>query len=82
MIDNKQLFRILSRQRKPEEKEKSFGRWAMEMQYLSQEQIETLLERQAHTNRLLGEILVSQGVVPRMELIRALQHFRSQNKKN
>ncbi len=82
LIDNKQLFRILSRQRKPDEKEKSFGRLAVEMQYLNPEQVETLLERQTHTNRLLGEILVSQGVVPRMELIKALKHFRSQNKKN
>jgi len=82
LIDNKQLFRILSRQRKPDEKEKSFGRLAVEMQYLNLEQVETLLERQAHTNRLLGEILVSQGMVPQMELIKALKHFRSQNKKN
>ena len=82
LIDNKQLFRILSRQRKPDEKEKSFGRLAVEMQYLNAGQVETLLERQTHTNRLLGEILVSQGVVPQMELIKALKHFRSQNKKN
>lgn len=82
LIDNKQLFRILSRQRKPDEKEKSFGRLAVEMQYLNLEQVETLLERQTHTNRLLGEILVSQGMVPQMELIKALKHFRSQNKKN
>jgi len=82
LIDNKQLFRILSRQRKPDEKEKSFGRLAVEMQYLNPEQVETLLERQTHTNRLLGEILVSQGVVPKMELIKALKHFLSQNKKN
>lgn len=82
LIDNKQLFRILSRQRKPDEKEKTFGRLAVEMQYLNLEQVETLLERQTHTNRLLGEILVSQGVVPQMELIKALKLFRSQNKKN
>lgn len=82
LIDNKQLFRILSRQRKPDQKEKSFGRLAVEMQYLNPEQVETLLERQTHTNRLLGEILVSQGVVPQMELIKALKRFRSQNKKN
>ena len=43
LIDNKQLFRILSRQRKPEEKNKSFGKLAVEMKYLNQEQIETLL---------------------------------------
>ena len=81
LIDNKQLFRILSRQRKPEEKNKSFGKLAVAMEYLSQEQVETLLERQTHTNRLLGEILVSQGWVSQMELIKALKKFRSQNKK-
>lgn len=80
LIDNKQLFRILSRQRKPEERDKSFGKLAVEMDYLSQEQIEALLERQTHTNRLLGEILVSQGLVSQMELIKALKKFRSQNK--
>jgi len=81
LIDNKQLFRVLSRQRKPEEKDKSFGKLAVEMEYLSQEQLERLLERQTHTNRLLGEILVSQGSVSQMELIKALKKFRSQNKK-
>jgi len=81
LIDNKQLFRILSRQRKPEEKDKSFGKLAVAMEYLSQEQVETLLERQTHTNRLLGEILVSQGWVSQMDLIKALKKFRSENKK-
>lgn len=82
LIDNKQLFRILSRQRKSEERNKTFGKLAVEMEYLSQEQVETLLERQTHTNRLLGEILVSQGSVSQMELIKALKKFRSENKKN
>ena len=82
LIENKQLFRILSRQRKPEEKNKNFGKLAVEMEYLSQEQVEMLLERQTHTNRLLGEILVSQGWVSQIELIKALKKFRSQNKKN
>jgi hypothetical protein len=80
LIDNKQLFRILPRQRKPEEKDKIFGKLAVEMEYLSQEQVETLLERKTHTNRLLGEILVSQGSVSQMELIKALKKFRSENK--
>jgi hypothetical protein len=82
LIDNKQLFRILSRQRRPEEKDKNFGKLAVEMEYLSREQVEMLLERQTHTNRLLGEILVSQGLVSQMELIKALKKFRAQNKKN
>ena len=76
------MFRIRSRQSKPDEKEKSYGWLALETQYLNPEQVETLLERHTHTKRLLGAILVSQGVVPQMELIKALKHFRSQNKKN
>ena len=82
LIDNKQLFRILSRQRKPENRDKSFGELAVEMEYLSQQQVEALLEQQTHTNRLLGEILVSQGLVSQVKLIKALKKFRSQNKKN
>ncbi len=82
LIDNKQLFRVLSRQRKPEEKNKSFGKLAVAMEYLSQDQVETLLERQTHTNRLLGEILVSQGWVSQVNLIKALRKFRSENKKH
>ena len=80
LIDNKQLFRILSRQRKPEERAKNFGKLAVEMEYLNQEQVEALLERQTHTNRLLGEILVSQGWVSQMELIKALKKFRALSK--
>jgi hypothetical protein len=82
LIDNKQLFRILSRQRKPEEKNKSFGKLAVAMEYLSQDQVEALLEQQTHTNRLLGEILVSEGRVSQMKLIKALKKFRSLNKIN
>ena len=81
LIDNKQLFRILSRQRRPEDKHKNFGSLAVEMEYLDQEQVETLLEQQTHTNRLLGEILVSLRLVSQMELIKALKRFRSENKK-
>ncbi|MDH5763578.1 MAG: hypothetical protein OEZ51_11390 [Nitrospinota bacterium] len=80
LISNKQLFRILSRQRRPEEKNKSFGKLAVEMEYLTQDQVETLLKRQTHTNRLLGEILVSQGLVSQMDMIKALKNFRSGNK--
>lgn len=80
LIDNKQLFRILSRQRRPEEKDKNFGQLAVEMGYLGQDQVEDLLERQTHTNRLLGEILVSEGWVTQVDLIKALKKFRSENK--
>ena len=82
LIDNKQLFRVLSRQRKPEDRDKTFGKLAVEMEYLNQEQVEELLEQQTHTTRLLGEILVSQGSVSQKDLIKALKKFRSENKKN
>ena len=81
LIDNKQLFRILSRQRKLGHKHKNFEKLAVAMGYLSQDQVETLLEQQTHTNRLLGEILVSLRLVSQMNLIKDLKKFRSQNKK-
>lgn len=77
LISNQKLFRILSRQRKPEDKDKNFGKLAVEMGFLEQEQIESLLERQTHTNRLLGEILVSLGLVAQIDLIKALKRFRA-----
>jgi hypothetical protein len=82
LIDNKQLFRILSRQRKPEDKHKNFGTLAVEMGYLDRDQVEMLLEQQTHTNRLLGEILVSLSLVSQINLIKALKKFRSEDKKN
>jgi len=81
LIDNKQLFRILSYQRKPENRIKNFGRLAVEMGYLEPGQVEALLERQTHTNRLLGEILVSLGMVSQIDLIKELKRFRSHNPK-
>ena len=82
MIDTKQLYRILSRQRKPEAEGKNFGRLAIEMSYLTPGQVEFLLEQQTHTNRLLGEILVSLGRVSQVDLIKALKRFRSETRKN
>lgn len=81
LIDNKQLFRILSRQRKPADKHKNFGKLAVAMKYLSQDQVETLLEQQTHTNRLLGEILVSLRLVSQMNLIKALKNSGRKTKK-
>ncbi len=80
-INNQQLFRILSRQRKKEAGGRAFGTLAVEMGLLNQEQVNTLLEQQTHTNRLLGEILVSEGRVSQVALIKALKKFRSLNKK-
>ena len=63
LIDSKYLFRILSRQRRPEDRNKNFGTLAIAMGYLDREQVDSLLEQQTHTNRLLGEILVSLRLV-------------------
>ena len=82
LIDNKHLFRILSRQRRPEDRNKNFGTLAIAMGYLDQEQVDSLLEQQTHTNRLLGEILVFLKLVSQMKLIKALKKFRAQNKGN
>ena len=80
LIDNKALFRILSRQRKVEGRNQTFGQLAIQLGYLSQEQVNELLKMQSQTNRLLGELLVSQGLVSQMEMIKALKKFRAANK--
>ncbi len=80
LIDNKALFRILSRQRKVEGRNQTFGQLAIQLGYLSQEQISELLRMQTQTNRLLGELLVSQGFVSQVEMIKALKKFRAANK--
>ena len=82
LINNVSLFRILSRQRRPEDRNKNFGTLAIAMGYLDQEQVDSLLEQQTHTNRLLGEILVFLKLVSQMKLIKALKKFRAQNKGN
>ncbi len=80
LIDNKALFRILSRQRKVEGRNQTFGQLAIQLGYLSQEQVNELLKMQSQTNRLLGELLVSQGLVSQVEMIKALKRFRAVNK--
>jgi len=79
-IDNKALFRILSRQRKVEGRNQTFGQLAIHLGYLSQEQVNELLKMQTQTIRLLGELLVSQGLVSQVEMIKALKKFRAANK--
>ena len=79
-IDNKALFRILSRQRKVEGRNQTFGQLAIQLGYLSQEKVNDLLKMQTQTNRLLGELLVSQGFVSQVEMIKALKKFRAANK--
>lgn len=82
LIDSKHLFRILSRQRRPEDRNKNFGTLAITLGYLDREQVDSLLEQQTHTNRLLGEILVSLRLVSQMKLIKTLKKLRAHNKKN
>jgi hypothetical protein len=80
LIDNKALFRILSLQRKDGGRNQTFGQLAIQLGYLTEEQISELLEKQIHTNRLLGELLVSQGFVSQVGMIKALKKFRAANK--
>ncbi len=80
LIDNKVLFRILSRQRKEEGRNQTFGQLAIQLGYLTEEQISELLKMQIRTNRLLGELLVSQEFVSQVEMIKALKKFRAANK--
>ena len=77
LIRSKDLFRILSAQRKETRAGRSFGKLAVEMGYLSQDQIEELLVLQTQTNELLGESLVSLGFLDRSRLIQSLRAYRA-----
>ncbi len=80
LIESKTLFRILSRQRKEEGRNQTFGQLAIQLGYLTEEQISELLKMQIQTNRLLGELLVAQEFVSQVEMIKALKKFRAANK--
>ncbi len=75
LINKKDLFKILTEQRKPESKEKSFGLIALELEILTMEQVDGLVASQSESNFLLGEILVEDGVLSKNQLNQCLQDF-------
>jgi len=80
-IRSKDLFRILSAQRKETRSGMSFGKLAVEMGYLTQDQIEDLLVLQTQTNELLGESLISLGFLDKGRLIQSLRAYRAFRRK-
>ena len=75
-LEAKQLFKILTAQRKQGDGAVNFGAVAIEMGFMSAEKMEELVKIQNETNDLLGDILVEQGFITRSELLQRLKEFR------
>ena len=80
MISPREMFQILSGQRKRAKDAPSFGQLAIELNILSDKDIDTLLKLQSQTTALLGEALVSIGVLTKMELFHATKDYRKLRK--
>jgi hypothetical protein len=76
-LDSKALFKVLTEQRKRVRDANDFGRIALEMGVLKQEQVEALVEEQNTTNELLGNLLVSKGILPREKLVQVLRDYNA-----
>ena len=81
MITPQEMFRLLSSQRKEGKDAPSFGRLAIQLEILSEEDIESLLKLQTHSADLLGDVLVSNGALTKIKLFQSLKEFRQLNKK-
>ncbi|QPJ61513.1 MAG: hypothetical protein G3M70_06265 [Candidatus Nitronauta litoralis] len=75
LINKKDLFKILTEQRKTESKDKSFGLIALELEILTMEQVDGLVASQSESNFLLGEVLVEDGVLSKNQLNQSLKEF-------
>jgi len=76
-LEAKQLFKILTTQRKQGNEGGNFGTVAVQMGFMTPEKIEQLVKIQTETNELLGDILVEQGSLTRGDLLQALKEFRA-----
>ena len=76
-LDSKDLFKVLTEQRRRVRDANDFGRIAMEMGVLKEEQVEVLVEEQNTTNELLGNLLVSKGILPREKLVQVLRDYNA-----
>ena len=74
-IDAKALFKVLTEQRKKTREANDFGSIALEMGFLTQEQVNALVGSQNTTLELLGNILVEEGILSREKLVQALRDF-------
>lgn len=78
LISKKDLYRILTEQRRPESRDKSFGLIALELDILTVEQVDLLVAQQSESNLMLGEILVEEGALSKNQLLQCLEEFYSQ----
>ena len=76
-LEPKQLFKILTAQRKQGSEGGNFGAVAVEMGFMTPEKMAELVKIQTETNELLGDILVEQEFLTRSELLQALKEFRA-----
>ena len=79
MITPQEMFRLLSGQRKRGQDAPSFGQLAIELDILTKKDIDSLLKLQFQSGELLGDVLVSIGVLSKSELFQALRKFRQIN---
>lgn len=77
LLDSKDLYKVLTEQRKRLRDANDFGRIAMEMGLLKEEQVNELVESQSTTNELLGNLLVGKGILPREKLVQLLRDYNS-----
>jgi len=76
-MDSKALFKVLTEQRKRVRDANDFGQIALEMGVLKQDQVEELVESQNTTNELVGNILVTKGLLSREKLVQMLREYDS-----
>ena len=80
MISPMNMFQILSGQRKRGKEAPVFGQLAVELNILSEKDIDSLLKLQSQTTALLGNALVSIGALTKMELFHATKEYRKLKK--
>lgn len=86
-FDNKWLtraniFKILLAQRQFGGEDKRFGEVAMELGFLDKSQVSDLVISQNYPSTFIGEILLSEKMLRKNDLIRALTDFNSLIKKS
>jgi hypothetical protein len=74
-MDSKSLFKVLTEQRKRVRDANDFGQIALEMGMLEKDQVEALVESQNTTNELVGNILVTKGLLSREQLVQMLREY-------
>ncbi len=79
LLNNKQLSAILDNQREKREKGGLFGEIAIELGFLTRDDIDKLLILQKKARNLLGEILILYGAISKNDLEDELRQFYKVN---